>query len=391
MKIEIPYGKTVVTLNVPDANLEHVISDDINREAIISEKDIIRGALADPVNSLRLDELARGKKNAVIIISDISRPCPSYKFLPDIIDELNTGGITDIKVVFGLGIHRNHTRDEQVRLAGDYAAARAVLMDSDRSRCRLLGHTSYNTPVEIFEEVVNAGMIIATGNIEYHYFAGYSGGAKAVMPGVSSHSAISNNHSYMLKEESVAGNIVSNPIRADIEEAGRMLGIDFIFNVILDDKKNIIDAVCGKNEEAFLAGVKKYDSIFKKEVEFQSDIVIASPGGYPKDINLYQSHKALENVKDIVKKNGVIILMAQCGEGFGEDTFEEWMYKAKDYPVLKQKIEKCFVLGGHKAVAISKILSNNDVLLFSDFDGKYFRKHWFPEDHRSPGLFGWSY
>ena len=296
MKIEIPYGKTVVTLNVPDANLEHVISDDINREVIISERDIIKGALADPVNSLKLNDLARGKKNAVIIVSDISRPCPSYKFLPDIIDELNTGGITDIKVIFGLGIHRNHTRDEQVRLAGDYAAARAVLMDSDRSRCRLLGHTSYNTPVEIFEEVVNAEMIIATGNIEYHYFAGYSGGAKAVMPGVSSHSAISNNHSYMLKEESVAGNIVSNPIRADIEEAGRMLGIDFIFNVILDDKKNIIDAVCGKNNEAFLAGVKKYDAIFVKEIELQSDVVIASPGGYPKDMNLYQSHKALENV-----------------------------------------------------------------------------------------------
>ncbi len=370
MKIEIPYGKTGVTLNIPDANLEYLISDDIKRIEKIDEKDIIKRALSDPVNSQKLKDLARGKKNAVVIVSDISRPCPSYKFLPDIIDELNAGGVIDIKVVFGLGIHRNHTWDEQVRLAGDYAAARAKLIDSDRSKCKLLGYTSYNTPVEIFEEVADAGMVVATGNIEYHYFAGYSGGAKAIMPGVSSHSAISNNHSYMLKEESVAGNHVTNPIRADIEEAGRMLGIDFIFNVILDDKKNIIDAVCGKNDNAFLEGIKKYDAIFKKEIELRSDIIIASPGGYPKDINLYQSHKALENVKDIVKKNGAIILVAQCGEGFGEDIFEEWMYKAKDYPVLKQKIEKCFVLGGHKAVAISKILSNNDVLLFSDFDEK---------------------
>jgi nickel-dependent lactate racemase len=370
MKIKIPYGKTEVYLNIPDKNLNEIISVSNSGQKNPDEDFIIKRALSNPVRSGRITELASNKRSACILVSDVTRPCPSFKFLPYIIDELNSGGIHDIKVVFGLGIHRKQTVAEKIRLAGNYAAKKAELLDSDSSKCRLIGCTSRGTPVEIFEEVLDADILMATGNIEYHYYAGYSGGAKALMPGVSSHKAIVKNHSLMSSVNASAGNFASNPVRMDIEEAGRIAGIDFIFNVILDDSNNIIDAVSGANNEAFIEGIKRYDLISGKKLKERSDIVIVSPGGYPKDINLYQSHKALENVQEIVTPGGKLVLLAECCEGFGQETFKKWSNKVRDFSFLKKKIEKKFVFGIHKVLAISKILLNTEVFLYSGLSKK---------------------
>lgn len=364
MRLDIPYGKTKLTIDIPDKNIAYVITDDMEKIGT-DESEVISRAIESPISSKPLRELAKGRSRAVILASDITRPCPSYKFLPFLIDELKNAKVKDTSIILGLGIHRGHSLEEQKKLVGDYAMSECHVMDSDKDDCRHIGMTSFNTPVDLFTGALGADILIATGNIEYHYFAGYSGGAKAVMPGISSHASITNNHSYMLCEGACSANIKDNPVRADIEEAGRMAGIDYIFNVILDDDKRIIDAVSGSNDKAFLEGVSRYDGFFKKEVGQASDIVITSPGGFPKDINLYQSHKALENVKEIVRPGGEIILVAQCPEGFGEETFEKWMFKAKDYNRCKRDIEKRFVLGGHKAAAISKILSSAKVMLVS--------------------------
>ena len=177
MDIKIPYGKTEVHVCIPEKNLAYVITDGIPGIKKPDEGSIIKKALASPLGSGRIIDLAKRKKSACILVSDVTRPCPSFKFLPYIIDELNSGGISNIKVVFGLGVHRKQTGDERIRLAGKYAAGRARLVDSDPAKCRLVGHTSRGTPVEIFKEVLDSGLLIATGNIEYHYYAGYSGGA----------------------------------------------------------------------------------------------------------------------------------------------------------------------------------------------------------------------
>ena len=368
MKINIPYGKKIIDLDIPEKNISDIVSGD-NNVIKKDEKDIISRALTGPVSSPLLSEIARAKTSAIILVSDITRPCPSYKFLPQIVGELVSGGIelNNIKVILGLGIHRPHTDDERKKLVGDFVFENIKVIDSDPDKAKLIGTTSRGTPVEVFEEALNCDLLIVTGNIEYHYFAGYSGGAKAVMPGVCTRASIQANHSMMLDSRSAAGNIEDNPVRADIEEAGRMVGIDFIFNVILDDSKNIIDAVAGKNSDALLEGVKRYDSIYKREVDNLADIVITSPGGYPKDINLYQSQKALENIKDIVRSGGTIILIASCSEGFGEDKFEELMGLLKDYDAIENKLKSCFVLGGHKAVAVSKVISGKKVYLYSEF------------------------
>ena len=369
MRVEIPFGKEKVELNIPDKNILDFISGE-NISPGLNEDKIIIQALENPVKSRKLSEMALGRRSACIIASDITRPCPSYKFLPRLVEELNKGDIENknIKVVLGIGIHRKHTEDEKKKLVGNYIYEHIKTIDSDPSKSKLIGHTSRGTPLEVFEEVLGSDLLIATGSIEYHYFAGYSGGSKAVMPGICARKSIQFNHSMMLDERAVAGNFFDNPVRQDIEEAGRLAGIDFIFNVILDDNKNIIAAVAGKNNEAYLEGIKKYDSIYGREVEKAADIVITSQGGYPKDMNLYQSQKALENVKGIVAGNGTVILVASCCEGFGEDIFEKWMADCRDYDYISRRLKREFVLGGHKAVAISRLLTKIDVLLYSDFN-----------------------
>jgi nickel-dependent lactate racemase len=366
LRIRIPYGKTAKYLEIPDRNLTGIISDSVWRQRRSDEKIVIKKAMANPVGSGRITEISRGKKSACILVSDITRPCPSFKFLPYMIDELNSAGINNIKVVFSLGIHRKQTEDEKIKLVGKYAAEKAKLIDSDTSRCRLIGHTSRGTPVEIFEEVLDSELLIATGNIEYHYYAGYSGGAKALMPGVSSYKSILKNHSMMRSVDASSGRCSSNPVRMDIEEAGKLAGIDFMFNVIIDENKNIVDAVSGANNEAFFEGINRYDHLFGKKVKERSDIVLVSPGGYPKDLNLYQAHKAIENVKDIVVPGGKLVLIAECIEGFGQETFRSWSHKVKDHAYLENKIEKEFIFGLHKVLAISRILLIADVFLFSD-------------------------
>jgi len=365
MRIEIPYGHKHIFVDLPDGNILEVIKTE-KQGQIKDERQIILEALEKPIASESLSELAKGKKSASILVSDVTRPCPSYKFLPIIVEELEETGLLDFSVVFGLGIHRSQTDEERRKLVGDAVAGKARrLVDSGESGYRLIGHTRTGTPVDVCAEALKADLLIATGNLEYHYFAGYSGGAKAAVPGICSRNTIQANHSLMLDDRSVTGRYADNPLRQDLEEAGRMVGIDFLFNVILDEKKRIIAAVSGKNNEAHVKGIEIYDSLFKKTLTEKADIVITSSGGHPKDINLYQAQKALDNVKSIVKEEGEIILVSACEEGYGEDTFEEWMADVKDYEKLNRKIREKFVLGGHKAVAISKLLSKTRVLLFS--------------------------
>jgi len=365
MKIEIPYGHGHTAIDIPDHNILEIVRTE-KPPGSGEEQKIIRDALKNPIASKPLLELARGKESAAILVSDVTRPCPSYKFLSFILDDLEAAGIMDIIIVFGLGIHRGQTDEERRKLVGENVAGRVKrLLDSNEGEFELIGHTKAGTPIEICREVLTRDLLIATGNLEYHYFAGYSAGAKAVVPGICSRKTIRANHSLMLDDRAVAGSYADNPLRQDLEEAGRVVGIDFLFNVILDDKKKIISAVAGRNNEAHLKGMALYDAMFKRAIRAKADIVITSPGGHPKDMNLYQSQKALDNVKEIVNDGGEIILVASCEEGYGEKAFEEWMADVKDYEKLHKKIREEFVLGGHKAVAISRLLVKTRVLLYS--------------------------
>ena len=375
MEFELGFGSGTQTLTVPDENLVCVLLPNAVPPGLTGEDEVAR-AMANPIGTPRLREIVHPGETVAVVTSDSTRPLPSYAILPQLLDELYEAGIQkqDITVVFGLGSHRKQTREEQRKLVGSRAFSEVRCIDGDASDCIHYGKTSRGTPVDIVRAVARADRRICLGNIEYHYFAGYSGGAKAIMPGVSTRAAIQANHSRMVEEAAAAGKLEGNPVREDIEEAARMVGVDFILNVVLDEHKQIIHAVAGDMVLAHREGCRYLDRLFGKPIASRADIVVVSQGGAPKDINLYQTQKALDNAKHAVKRGGVIVLVGSCKEGFGERVFEEWMTTAPNVYSMIERIQTNFQLGGHKAAAIAMVLEDADIFLVSELDPKLVEK-----------------
>jgi nickel-dependent lactate racemase len=374
MRLEFGFGDGIQEVELPEKNLiATLMANELNHER--RGEDAVRYALANPIGKgLLRDEVKAGEK-IVIITSDISRPLPSYDVIPAVLDELSAAGIPDedITVVFGLGSHRKQTEEEMRHLVGDAVYDRVKCIDSDVDDCIHMGDTKTGTPVDITRSVAEADKRICLGNIEFHYFAGYSGGAKAIMPGVSTPDAIQANHSMMVSSDACAGKLEGNPVRADIEEAGALVGIDYIVNAVLDEHKHIVYAVAGDVMEAHRVGCAYLDKMYRVEIPERADIVIVSQGGAPKDANLYQTQKALDNSKHAVKKGGTIILIGSCKEGLGSAHFEEWLTNAPTAHSMIERIEKNFQLGGHKAAAIAMVLENASIDLVSDMDPDFVR------------------
>lgn len=367
MKIEVGYGKGVQSAKIPEESILQVLSANQVKTERRGE-DAVRWALNNPIGSPKVGEIIKPGEKVVIVTSDISRPMPTWDVMPVLLDELYAAGINkeDITLVFALGSHRGHTEEEMRHLAGERAFSEIHCMDSTPDDLVHMGYTKHGTPIDITRVVAEADKRICVGNIEYHYFAGYSGGAKAIMPGVSTPEAIQSNHSMMVDERACAGNLDGNPVRADIEEAAAVCGIDFILNVVLDEHKKIIHAVAGDVTEAHRAGCRFLDSLFQVIIPERADIVIVSQGGAPKDANLYQTQKALDNSKHAVKDGGTIILVGACNEGMGSAVFESWMREAEKPSDLIHRVKTNFKLGGHKAAAIAMILERADIKLVSE-------------------------
>ena len=374
MKLEFGFGSGVQEVSVPDEQLMGILRANEVIAPASEEEEVLR-ALRDPIGSKPLKEIIKPGKKIAIVTSDITRPMPTYKIMPALLDELYAAGANkgDITLVFALGSHRKHTPEEMEKLAGSRAWNEIRCVDSDPLDCIHMGVTTAGTPVDITRVVAEADYRICLGNIEFHYFAGYSGGAKAIMPGVSTRDAIQANHSMMVRQEACAGNLKNNPIRDDIEEAGKICTIDFILNVVLSEQKKILKAVAGDPVLAHREGCKFLDTLYLKELEEPADIILVSQGGAPKDLNLYQTQKALDNAKHAIKEGGIIILIGSCKEGLGEHVFEEWMTMSPSPESMIERIGHDFQLGGHKAAAIAMILQKAEIYLVSDMEPEFVR------------------
>ena len=372
MKVELGYGRKNVSVEIPGKNLGSLMHPR-SMEQEITEQEIIRSSLNNPIASPPLLEIVKPGESVVIVTSDVTRPMPSYKVLPELLTELEKNGIADgdITIVFGLGNHRRQTREEMEKLVGEDIYRRIRCVDSDQEDILSLGTTSRGTPVDIFRPVVEADRRICLGNIDYHYFAGYSGGYKAIMPGVSTESAIQMNHRHMVKELASTGNLQENPVRDDMEEVARLITVDFLVNVVLDEHKQVAGSFAGHPIEAHRRGCEMLDEFYKCTIKQKADVVIVSAGGFPKDINLYQAQKALDNAKYAVKDGGEIILVAACSEGLGESTFERWMVDSPSPEWMVEEIQRNFVLGGHKAAAIGLVMRLARIKLVSDMDSDF--------------------
>lgn len=363
MIVQVPFDDRVELLDTKDARNVQVLLMKEEQQPIDPER-CIKEALHHPVGTLPLREIVQPGEKVVIVTSDSTRPFPTRIVLPYVVEELLAAGIRkeDITVMFAVGSHRHMTDEERKQLAG----VDLLLVDSDETRMRYVGTTKRGTPVEVDEGLLLADRVIALGNVEYHYFAGFSGGAKAIVPGCASHKTISNNHSLMNDAHAIAGVIESNPVREDIEEAATLVKVDFIVNVVLNTQKEIISCYAGDVTQAHRKAAEDLAEHYACPIEQLYDIVVVADGGYPKDRNLYQTQKALANAIHAVKECGTIILVGGCREGYGNKTFENWMKTYHKPEEMIAEIEKHFVLGAHKAVSFARAKQKADLYLISE-------------------------
>ena len=366
MEIFLPYGKKHIGLKLPEKGYVGTFQP-TTLPPHASETELIERALDAPIASFALEQKVTPAMGVVIITSDNTRPCPNSVLLPPVLNRLNAGGVPDenITVVIALGLHRAMSDSELKDSVGQEIFNRVNVVNHDINKVVRVGSTRLGTPVEVFQPVEKADFRICVGNVEFHYFAGFSGGVKALIPGVASPLTINRNHSHMVEHAASAGSLQNNPVRQDLEEAAAMVGVDFILNVIVDEDHKVIKAAAGHSKQAHRLLCEHLENTGIVDVPQVLDLAIVSPGGAPKDINLYQAQKALDNCARAVRSGGVIVLAAECSEGYGNETFKQWMTSGKSPNDLLSDLRQKFILGGHKAAAIGKIALRHKILLAS--------------------------
>lgn len=374
MELNIGYGYGEQHLTVPDDNLMDVLLPN-SVSLPCSGAEAVRRALAAPIGSPPLSELVRPGEKIVLITSDITRPVPSAVIVPEVLGVLYKAGVRpeDIVLVFGLGSHRRHTEQEKEQLVGTKVYHEIHCVDSEPEDCIRMGYTRRGTPVDVTRVVAEADRRICIGNVEFHWFAGFSGGGKAIMPGVSNRAAIQANHRLMADPNAQAAILDGNPLREDLDEAAAICGVDFIVNVVLDTHKQIVYAAAGDLIHAHRDACRVLKTLYSKPIPRQADIVVVSQGGAPKDLNLYQVQKALDNACHAVRPGGIVILAGRCQEGFGDETFQKWMLESDSPQAILNRISREFCLGGHKAAAFAKVLVKARIFLVSDLPASLVR------------------
>jgi nickel-dependent lactate racemase len=372
----LPYGKSEVCVRVPTRNFLGLIEPKEKQPSVPDAKAEIERALKEPTGSKRLSEIVKPEHKVAIVVDDWTRPAPSNLMVPPILDELNMAGVKDenVTVIFGCGTHRAVTREEAVRILGEPILNRVKAVSHDcRAEDLVYAGTTqtHGTKVYLNRVFAEADVKILTGDICFHYYAGYGGGRKSVLPAVSGEETIKHNHAMLLHPNARTGVLEGNPVHEDMVEAAKVAKVDFILNVVTNSKGEVVKAFAGDLEQAFYEGVKVVDEMYRMSVDFKADIVVVSPGGYPADVNLFQAYKGVDSALGVVKRGGVIVLVAECPEGHGNQVFYDWMVKFNDIKAVEREIKRNFVLGGHKAYYLLKALQNHQVILVSSMPDYY--------------------
>jgi nickel-dependent lactate racemase len=371
----LPYDKTEVCARIPTRNLLGIIEPNEQPGVPDPEAEILR-ALNDPIGSKSLEHLVKAGDKVAIVADDATRPAPSHLLLPPLLKELNHLGVgnSDVTVIFGCGTHRAVTDREATELLGREVVDHVKTLSHN---CLATDHIyigtteKHGTKVYVNKIFADADVRILTGDIEMHYYAGYGGGRKSVLPGVTSAETIQHNHAMILDSRARTSILDGNPIHEDMTEAARLANVDFILNVVLNGRREIVQAFAGDVEDAFYSGVKLAEEMYKVSIPRRADIVVVSSGGHPTDIDLYQACKAVDNSLDSVKRGGVIVLVAECKEGYGNETFYEWTTQFQSPESIEKQVKKHFVVGGHKAYYLSKALQKAHIILVSTLPDYY--------------------
>ena len=374
MRITLDYGKTGMEIDVPDANLVGPL--ELQPAAPLSDPvAVLQQKLQDPTGSVSLSELARGRTTACILICDVTRPVPNELLLSEILSTIEAAGIErhDILILIATGLHRPNEGPEIVELVGQRIADSYRVENhhgKKRDEHNYLGESPRHVPVWIDRRYVDADLKIATGLIEPHLMAGYSGGRKLICPGIAALETVKDWHSPRFLEHPKAdcGFLDGNPVHEENTAIARMAGCDFIVNVTLDKDRNVTSIVAGEMEQAFLEGVEFVETVVKAEIPDPCDVVVTSSAGYPLDTTFYQSIKGLTGALPIVKQGGTIVIAASLSDGIGSPEFEQLFEEHANLDAFMECIlgKDYFVMDQWQLEELAKVRRKAKVTYVSD-------------------------
>jgi nickel-dependent lactate racemase len=368
----LPYGKSEVCVRVPTRNFLGSIQPN-DQTGVADAKTEVERALKEPAGTKRLAEDIKPGQRVAIVVDRAGGPRDAM-LLP-ILNELKTGGVKDedVTVILACEAHNPTKREEAIQVSGGEILDRVKIASHDPKAQDLVyqGTTKRGTKVYLNRAYAEADVRILTGKVGFHCYAGYDGGRSGVLPGVAGEETIKHNCTMLLDSNARPGALTGNPVHEDMVEAARMARVDFILNVVTDSKGEVVRAFAGDLEQAFNEAVKLVDEIYRVTVDRRADIVVASAGGSLADSNLFRACLAADNVLDVAKRGGVIILVAECPEGSGDQTFYDWMAKFNDMKSVEKEVKRDFALGGHVAYYLLKALQSHQIILVSSMPDYY--------------------
>ena len=328
MRVRLEYGRSGLDVELPDRNVVKCLGYQA-QDPLADPAAAIRDALAHPIGTPPLAELARGRASACVVVSDVTRPVPNAVLLPPILDTLQASGIPRerILILVATGLHRPNLGDELAEMVGREIVEGYRIENhhgQNRDEHAHLGESPRGVPIWIDRRYVDADLKITTGLVEPHFMAGFSGGRKLVCPGLAALETIRAWHSPKFLEHPNARNGVlqENPVHEENTWIARRTGCDFILNTVIDKRRQILSVVAGDMEQAFLEGVRFVRKLVRDTVPEPVDVVVTSSAGYPLDTTYYQSVKGMVAALEVVKPGGTIILAASMSEGIGSAEFQ---------------------------------------------------------------------
>ncbi|MGV0167014.1 nickel-dependent lactate racemase [Furfurilactobacillus sp. WILCCON 0119] len=376
VSIKLPYDRQTITATISDENFAgKLVSAAATYKASKGEAELVEASLDNPIASPSLEELAKGKTNIVIISSDHTRPVPSHIITPILLKRIRkVSPDARIRILVATGFHRPSTHEELVNKYGqDIVDNEEIVMhvSTDDASMVKLGKLPSGGDLIVNKVAVEADLLISEGFIESHFFAGFSGGRKAVLPGVASYKTIMANHSgeFINDQHSRPGSLDHNMIHKDMLYAAQKVGLKFILNVVLDEDKHIIGSFAGDLDKAHRTGCEFLETLSHVD-KIESDIAVSTNGGYPLDQNIYQAVKGMTAAEATNKKGGVIIMVAGCRDGHGGDGFyhniadvkdpQEFLDRAVNTPRLETVPDQW------TSQILARILVNHHVIVVSD-------------------------
>lgn len=376
--VQFPYGKKEIQYEFDSNALAGVLTSEIeDYHPQWGQEELVKRALENPISTPKLSELAKGKDKITVIASDHTRPVPSKIIMPAMLAEIRKGNPqADITILIATGCHRGTTKEELIAKFGEEIVKneKIYIHDCDETEKLVnIGVLPSGGICEINSLANEADLLVAEGFIEPHFFAGFSGGRKSVLPGVAGRATVLANHcsEFIAHKKARTGVVQGNPIHEDMLWAAKKAGLAFIVNVVLNAKKEVIYAVAGDVEKAHKDGTDfLYSLCGAKPIE--ADVVISTNGGYPLDQNVYQAVKGMTAAEATVKKGGVIIMLASSTDGIGGEHFYRQLADEKDI----QKTMRTFLSRGRNETVpdqwqtqiLLRILMHATVIYISDLD-----------------------